>query len=175
MDLGELIYRELSGGLSPRTEAGDLPRMLAAVVRAAGGPTAAARAIGVHPSTMRRWRAGKSSPSARSAPLLMSAVRRARLTPAREKRIRRSNVTLHLQYRGEIRERDVNNGNLSLSPNVGDDLCNAFLRGAGTDELRRIFKNAVRDRWYSEWIDADDQDIDDPDSYGFDVQSITFT
>lgn len=178
MDFGELIYRSLSGGLSSRTEAADLPRMLAAIVKAAGGPGAAARAIGVHPATLRRWRAGQTSPSARSAPLLAKAVRRARLAPGRERRIRAASPSQDVRQRDNGRERTLGPGSLRWDDDASDRLVDAFLDGASPAELRRIFKEGIRDRFYSAWVDADEYDygpeMPDEDSYGFDVQAITW-
>lgn len=178
MDFGEMIYRTLSGGLSSHTESADLPRMLSAILKAAGSPTAAARIIGVHPSTLRRWRAGTASPSARSAPLLQRAVRRARLTPRREARIRASAPALRVVQRDNGRRRDLDARNFGWRPGASNDVVDAFLAGASPADLRKITKKGIRDRWYQEWIDADYEDVGpdlpDPDTYGFDVLAMSW-
>jgi hypothetical protein len=79
--------------------------------RAAGGKGAAARMAGVSERSWRDWRRGTHNPSRLSAERLRGAVRRARLSPGRETKLRdfRGAVTITGKFRvsKDVRMRKV--------------------------------------------------------------------
>jgi DNA-binding transcriptional regulator YdaS (Cro superfamily) len=94
--MSEAAFKAFSGGRSLAAEtralnAMSVPELVAAAVAGFGTRRAAAEALGVHPSTLRRWAAGSTSPRANRSKLVNTAravTRRARLGPRREKKIR---------------------------------------------------------------------------------------
>ncbi len=94
--MSEAVFKAFSGGRSLAAEnralnAMSVPQLVATYV--AGFPTkaAAAAALGIHPSTLRRWSAGSTSPRA-NRPVLINAARAARrralMGPRKEKKLR---------------------------------------------------------------------------------------
>jgi DNA-binding transcriptional regulator YdaS (Cro superfamily) len=144
MTPGEAAYKWVTGGKSMRTEGRMSMRdQMAAVEKSAGGKAAAARAAGVSPTTWRRWAAGTQKPKpARVASLAgtaRAAVRRARLSPGRESRVRGGEVPLSISARMVIssdeRDRDIDLEGDDLDPGALDALVDAYLAGADADEL----------------------------------------
>lgn len=157
------LYAALSGyrpGGEPRTP----DQVLRWLTAAAGGPGAAARAIGVHPSTYRRWRAGTTRPNPRSVDLVRGAIRRLRLDPAREERLRnRGNSQFYMIVfdRSSERRRTLKASQLRLSPDAINHQIDAFL---SNESLSDAFLSDVGDDWYRDWLGEDHEE-----SYGFDV------
>lgn len=85
MDIGDALYRAITRGRSPATEGGSVASMVAEVYRALGvhGPP------GISAST---WRDLRAKPERRRTPATIRALRlaqrRARLSPAREAKLR---------------------------------------------------------------------------------------
>lgn len=174
-DLGERLFRIMSGGRASAGQAASLPRMVRLIVEATGGNyTRAGKVLGVDRRTVSRWDKGQSRPSAVNAPIVVNFVRRAWLTTARENRLRSASIALDLEYRNDGRGRHVNADTLRMDPSVTDKLCDAFLAGAGPERLRRLFLSSIGETFYREWIDADDviPDAGAPDDYGFNVLAV---
>lgn len=170
-----MIFRTISGGRASAGQAASFPAMVDAVVKATGGNyTKAGAALGVDRRTVSRWHKGQQRPSARTAPLLQMYVRRMWLPERRENRLRSRLPQLDLRYRSDDRERHADQHNMALSRDVSARLIEAFLRGASPAELRAIFLDSIGDRFYADWIDAEDYvpDAGDATDYGFDVMAV---
>jgi transcriptional regulator with XRE-family HTH domain len=85
----DALYRGITGGLSSAVEARTLPTRLAGIERRFGSAKKASEALGVSVGTYRRWLSGKQKPNAANAKKVLSAERRARLSPGREARLRK--------------------------------------------------------------------------------------
>lgn len=154
-----LLYRAITNGRSPATEIASAAARLAELERAHGGGAAAARAVGVSLRTWQRWRvaaAGTASaarerqrPSKASELRLTQAVRRARLKPGREARLRRSRV---LRVTGEyVVSSDRRQRSEDIGPHVGalrGKILDAYLAGDNR-EMARLFTRAL-----DEYIDG---------------------
>jgi hypothetical protein len=96
VEMTEAVYKALSGGRSLAAEnralnAMAVPELVATVVAGTGTYRAAAAVLGVHVSTLRRWRAGGKPLPDRHGNLrtvAKAAMRRARMGPRREKKLR---------------------------------------------------------------------------------------
>lgn len=151
MDLGEAIYREITGGRSPHTEVrGGWSAAVEYLVGEAGSARAAARELGVSESTFRGWRHGRTPRD--GGDYVLDAARRmqrrARLRPGREARLRKpgalgdAKLVGRLSYDGAPEpDRDVEIGD--YLDEVQNDLVDAYLDGAGLDELAEIFTDGV--------------------------------
>lgn len=119
-------------------------KTLAELERLAGGKKEAARAAGVSDETWRRWRNGSQKPSRGKLEGLESALRRGRLRPGREGRLRRPGAAVTLSGRVRVsndsRDRTIDlaaMGDLDL-----DALVDAYL--AGDEELQqKLIQDAV--------------------------------
>lgn len=158
-DLGAQVYKAISGR-SINTEPDDFPGALRWFMRKGGNPSAAARLAGVPRRTMRDWLDGKGlgpRSSARRAALVESArlsERRARLRPGREARIRAAGdggdvvdiqVTGAYNYDGVMEDRAPIMVSEYMPTDAGDQLVDAYLNGAGPDELRTLFADLIED------------------------------
>jgi DNA-binding transcriptional regulator YdaS (Cro superfamily) len=151
---GDAVYRGLTG-LSPATEPRTLAGQLEALVRAAGGEGAAARYVGVHPATFRRWRHGYTQPGPRSRPLLRGATRRARLRPGRERLLRQRNaftISAWWTVSDDRRHRTVNLGPYVAGGLVGL-VIDAYL--AGDDHQAWVLIDAFAVQDYIPGADVD--------------------
>ncbi len=176
MNLGDAIYRRMTGGKSPATEGA-----MREIEAFAGGKAAAARLVGVHPATWRRWSAGGGQ-SKGSANLLKMASRRVRLSPGREERIRNTDprdVEIRTKEKHSGRERTIDGVGMALDDQVMDLIVDKYLQGASPAELGKTFRDSIQDPFYYEWTEDwvdDDPGIGDEDTdYGFsDPGSISF-
>ncbi len=149
-DLGARVYAAISQK-SINTEPATFAAALGWFVRAAAGNvSAAARLMGVPRRSLRDWLSGTSRPgAARRAAVTTSArlsARRDRLRAGRESRLRgrdASGVRLvgYYNYDGPPL-RTVRIGDY-LAPDAIDSLIDAYLSGAGVDELRQEFAGAI--------------------------------
>lgn len=134
MDMTEAVYRAFSGR-SPVTELRglDVPELVRTVERSSGSQKTAAATLGVSPSTLRRWKAGTSKPRA-LGPLqtaARAAIRRARLGPRKEKKIRGAgpwSVTGVVVISSDSRRRTIQPGNDLPAGQLAPAL-DAYLRG----------------------------------------------
>lgn len=150
MDLGEVIYREITNGRSPHTEVTSWSDALELIVGEAGSGRAAARELGIAETTLRGWRHGRTPRDGGDFVLdaALKMQRRARLRPGREARLRKpgalgeAKLVGRLSYDGAPEpDRDVGIGDY-LSE-VQNDLVDAYLDGASLDELAEIFVDGI--------------------------------
>ncbi len=125
-----------------------------------GSDAAAARAMDVPASTWRGWRRGRNPRGGGGwiQDIALEVQRRASLDPAREARMRQPwalddlTVTATFRYTGGKAQRGSENRELPLGAymhDVADELLDAYLNGAGGDELAAIFTAAINDNgWY---------------------------
>lgn len=162
MDLGEALYEEITGR-SPHSEIHTFGKAIQYLVTRAGSASAAARVVGVAPSTFRHWISSGRRPSAERAgfitELAMLQQRRDRLPKGRERRMRRPGALDHVKVNVYIiisdkpEERTFAIGDY-LREGVQDDLLDAYLDGANTDELAEMFADAIEDSdFYAEAFD----------------------
>lgn len=190
----EATYRAITGR-SPRTESAGASwqaGMRLVVSLAGGNVSAAARALDVPRRTMRRWLAGESTPPAdrraQVARLALQVVRRDRLKPPRERRLRRAKtIVVKCRYRydppdeesrREIVFRIDGEGNhTSTRTDVMEQVLARYLGGAPAtddshaDHLGGLFApiaDALQDDWYSEHFHSTHAEE------GFDVYEVRF-
>lgn len=111
MNLDDALYRAInSRGNKLDSELVDVPRTLAALEAAHGGPGRAAAALGIPGRTWRRWKSGANAPTRDRVGVLQRAERRLRLTRTREKFLRGNPqiaVRAVVQVSSDIRERKL--------------------------------------------------------------------
>lgn len=164
--------------MGPRGEQGDFRTSLARVVAASGSVAGAARALDVPRRTLRRWLSGEGAPNAQRRAQVdaaaLSLIRRARLTPDREKRLRRARtVTIVAVYRYDANNRPKTKprtitfhigrgGTDGMARDVVPRLVGGFLAGgSGMDPGSGLFDHltdAMTDDWYREHFTADDEE-----------------
>lgn len=166
MDLGEAIYREITGGRSPHTELRGWSDALEFIVGQAGSGRAAARELGIAETTLRGWRHGRTPRD--GGDYVLDAARRmqrrARLRPGREARLRQpgalddAKLVGRLSYDGAPEpDRDVMIGDYMAD--VQNDIIDAYLEGASLDELGEIFLEGITGAdFYSETMGPDGGD-----------------
>jgi len=141
-ELSDAIYRGLTKGRSPQSEGFSVRWRVAELERAYGGPRAAATIVGVSYRTWQRWRSGAGLPSPVNAVRLGDLIRRARLRPGRERRLRQADPPMIL-FRGEVWYSSTREREIDLGPHVHEgavgELIDAYLSrdDAGMDELFR--------------------------------------
>lgn len=152
MTPGEAAYRVVSGGRSLRTErASSLQGILSEIQKAAGGTTAAAaRAVGVHPRTWQKWRAGSQKPRPERMLPLRRAQRRARLSPKREAKLRAGQGTFSITGTARVSNDERPGRGMSLPGHDVDPaalaaLVDDFLSGAGEEELAADLQEIMQD------------------------------
>lgn len=169
--------------MSPHSEIASFGAAIEYLLGAAGGVASRAAGLaGVPPSTFRGWLHGRQPKAERAGQMFTAALRaqrRARLPKGRERRLRNSDmsgVTVMGTFRyaggGSMRgaeDREVDLG--SYMDNVADDLVDAFLDGASTDELAAIFHEGINDGgFYEQTFDPGNPDggwdIDDISGWG---------
>lgn len=91
MNLGEAFYEALVG--VPTDEGNSFVGMLDRLARVAGGKGRAAGLLGVNVSTFYRWRTGRQKPKT-GEDTVRRVLRRALLTPEREKEVKKKIKTL---------------------------------------------------------------------------------
>lgn len=184
-DLGEAIYRALcsrKGPQSPNTE----PRSFSDAVRwfvknAGGSISAAARLAGVPRRTFRDWVSGSAPRDpGRAAGIVRAALageRRRRMPPGREQRLRQldvGNVQVKGAYNydsGEYKDkaRVVDIGQYMADDAIGQCV-DAFLSGAGIDELREVFADSIVDDPIGFYPDT--MRLPMEDDHGWSVESV---
>lgn len=156
-DLGAHLYRAIAGR-SHRTEPQNFAQALGWFVRAAqGNVSLAARMMGVPRRTARDWLDGKGlgpRSAARRSAVLDSArlsVRRERLKPGREKRLRgKPEVVSEIEiegtyvYDGGGAERTVEIGRY-LIPSTMSRVIDVYLAGGTPEDLRAEFAACIDD------------------------------
>ena len=167
MDLGEAIYRQITGR-SPHTEVVTFSAAVTYLATRFGSATAAARASGFPPSSFRHWVSSGRVPSAEKRGDVIEAAllqqRRDRLPAGREKRLRRPGAlnevemfgTVTLSDKDEYREVDIGR----YMDDAENDLVDAYLEGATTAELAEIWADSVNDSFYRNGLEDGDWDID---------------
>lgn len=178
MDMGEAIYREITGGRSPRTEDRDFSDSLDYLVGAFGSASAAARALGVPPSSMRHWVSSGRMPKGPRAGIVTTAARQLerqiRLSEKREKRLRTKGfvaltVKCVIVVSDDDESRDLNLGPY-LDDGLEDDLLDAYLAGASIEDLGEMFHQGISGSdFYSDVFDPHgpyDLDVKDIGGWG---------
>ena len=172
MDLGEAIYRRITGR-SPHTEVSTFAGAVTYLVTRFGSASAAARASGFPPSSFRHWVSSGRVPVAEKRSDVVEAAllqqRRDRLPPGREKRMRRPGAlnevemigTVTLSDKDEYREVDIGR----YMDDAENELIDAYLDGATTDELAEIWAASVNDSFYRNGLEDGDWDIDRLDGW----------
>ena len=133
-------YQLVTGGRSLSGErASSVAARMTELEQAAGSKQGAARLAGVAPRTWRDWRRGTHAPSRASAERLRGALRRVRVDPRREARLRRfgsGGVTIRIKGRFRVsedeRDRTLNlrSGNIpAWGRGIPGALVDASLRG----------------------------------------------
>lgn len=177
MTPGEAIYREITGGRSPRTEITGWRDGLAWLRGQAGSTSALARELGVNRSTLRGWLDGRTPRGDRAGMVARAALRaqrRARLPKGREKRLRAPGSLSDVKMVGSLNygtepepERDLNIGDYLAD--IQNDLVDAYLDGASTDELADILAGGIEDAdFYADTLSSDgsmDWDITSMDGW----------
>ena len=167
MDLGEAIYREITGR-SPRTEVNTFGGAIEYLLSRAGGvASVAARLAGVPASTFRGWMRGRQPKAGRAGDVVSAAglvERRARLPRGRERRMRRPGALSGLvlvgayKYDGPARRRAEIGRYLD---EVQDDLLDAYLEGSPEEDLAEILREAIMGApFYRESLAGEAWDID---------------
>lgn len=102
--------------------------------RSAGSGKAAARAAGVSPTTWRNWAKGRATPKLQSLQKVRDAVRRARLAPARERKIRAGvgifSMDAELTVSSDTRRRSFSWSGSGISQAHRDEMVDAYLAGS---------------------------------------------
>lgn len=163
MELGEAIWREITGR-SPRAEITSFGDAVNYLLGRAGSASAAARVIGVPPSTFRHWvSSGRVPKGERKGDVIEMASlqkRRDMLPRGREKRMRKPDslgtavkcVISISPPREEERELELASW---LGYDVENDLIDAYLEGATPDDLAEIFHDAIEgSAFYSDVFDS---------------------
>lgn len=134
-------YQAFSGRTGPRSgvpgselQGWSVAQMARQVRADAGSQRAAAAALGVNVATFRRWEAGQTKAPKGAASLKQAAVsawRRARMTPAREARLRGKppwSLAGEVEFSNDVRARTIQPGRSLPAGNLNDAL-DAYLRG----------------------------------------------
>jgi len=154
-ELLEGMYRALTGRrhTDERTPFGEL---LADLVDMAGSGRAAAALLGISPTTLYRWRAGRQRPKMGRG-VLARAIRRGRLSRALEAAVRRKERTLRITgwitISRDRRARTINVGMHFPTRTIGNIL-NAWL-AADDDRADRLLWSAI-DRYYVQDLEIDE-------------------
>lgn len=177
MDLGEAIYREITGR-SPHTEVTGFQGALNYLVSRFGSASAAAKASGFPPSSFRHWvSSGRVPGSEKRSDVIDAALlqqRRDRLPRGREARMRAPGALDDVRMVGSLTydsapepERDVDLG--SYMDEVQNQVLDAYLDGASLDELADIWIEGVNDHFYHDTLAETDPhlswDIDGLDGW----------
>lgn len=161
--IGEAVMAAIAGG--PVRDVATVSGGVQAWISEYGSLRAAARQMGVAPSTLRGWRDGRTPRGGIGSWLIESgrAIKRAaQLDPAREARMRQDwsldrlkvTATYHYASGGTMRHGRSDERVLDLGPymaDVGEQLVDAYLDGASADELGDIFVGGIGDNgWYAQ-------------------------
>lgn len=152
-DLVDELYVGLTG---QTTDAGlSMGDLLVRLVAVAGTGKAAAKALGVSPTTFYRWRRGVQQPKVKPD-MIRATLRRQLLKPNLERQIRSKQKTLHIHgtitVSGDTRPRTLKVGNHIPATTMGRIL-NTWLRGED-DKVSTQLWNAI-DKHYLRDIEID--------------------
>jgi transposase-like protein len=154
MDFRELWYQGITLK-APPPEVASFGDLLAALVGRAGSGAAAARLLGVSPTTLYRWRRGSQRPKT-GANVLRRTIRRMDLSPAREQQIRRGDIKLQItgvvQKSRDSRPRTIKPGEY-IPVRVHSRILTTWLSGAD-DRAEASLWRAI-DKYYTEGLDID--------------------
>lgn len=184
-DLGAQVYKAISGR-SINTEPDSFTDALSYFTRLAGGNiSGAARLAGVPRRTFRDWLDGKGAgprSAARREDVARSAklsARRERLRPGREARIRAAaqdgvfdiSMTGGYAYDGTTDARAPIMISEYMDEGAGEALVDAYLDGAGPDELRTLFADLIVDAPFY----AETMKLPPGDTHGWWVSDLTIS
>lgn len=173
MELGEALYRSITRGahrrgLSPATEGystlATFRRAVAEIARRSPSTGAAAELLGISERTWRRYRHAERIPTPSKqqgrnlATMVVRAQRRLRLTPARERELRRAHYptvkVARLVVSSEEKGRTIDYKPHLIQSNVMDQVVDAFLAGDPIEELAAVFLAAHigEGTWYADHL-----------------------
>ncbi len=162
--VGAAIYTAITGGRHMRTEVSTFAKALGWLRNRNPSTAAMARSLGVPRSTLRRWLAGTSTPRSHRQDSIVNAIRsaqrRLRLTPGRERRLRRAEtgeIKMVARYRYDPPNlwRTVDIGRY-LDPAMRKELVDSYLAGGTADDFHAIFHDNILDAgFYAQTFDPD--------------------
>lgn len=172
MSLGDAVYAGLTGRTPQSRGATSLPQLLALAEAVAGGPTKAARYVGVGYATWKRWKNGTNKPSAVSRGKLEIAERHARMSPARVAELQRDGFTLtgeRLDRPGakrHIRAAEGPGAGLRLAPGTIDRILGHYYDGDDQGAAEELV-DGTQDDFYGRYLDpfTDDGVIEGDEGY----------
>lgn len=190
---GDEIYRALTGRTGGPVESFDDMVREMAQWRGVTGESRRGMAsrIGIPESSLRRFERNASTPPATASgraaheraqagrlPSIVRAYRAAIADPEAVARWRANGMTLHVTDMtakgGSARkvDLDLNAGRLKMSPNAGDRIVEAYMRGDDTGAAR-AFMTGIGDPWYKGtlfrgWIAPDFEDLSAESDDGWD-------
>jgi hypothetical protein len=142
-DMGDALFRAFTKR-SPKSEGRSMDKRAGWFEKAFGGAKKAAEAVGVSPSTWRRWKSGKSQPKPESLAKANKAARGALVPEGRRKRVKASagegsplagvrpsgglSITATVKVSEDEREREINLGGY-ISEERMNAVMGAFLDG----------------------------------------------
>lgn len=157
-DFGDALYIALTGR-PPTTADMGFPVLLAELVHRTGSGAAAARALGVSPTTFYRWRGGRQTPRT-GAGAVARAIRRASLSPDLEADIRAQRKTMRItgtvvvsSDRRRGRTIDLRNARPPIPTRKIANIVNSWL--AADDARAERLSYRVIDQHYVEGMDFD--------------------
>jgi hypothetical protein len=131
--------------------------LLRAMIADEGSNRAAARAIGVSESTVRRWLRG-TTPRQTTRLRFDAADRRHRARDLRDEDIRLT--VFRQERRRDRRSSEINHRQLGMAPGAGARIADAYVSG-GADQAAAQFLAEVQTQWYhdrmEEWAEDTDQ------------------
>lgn len=155
-DLGKAVERMLTGSAGAPT----FGETLRAYVADAGSGRAAARALGVSASTVRRWLAG-GSPSAAYADRFDRAARAMRSRTITNDQVLIRTRERDSRGRGGTRDRELRAKNLGLSEGAAERVRDAYVAGGAEAAAKRLVEE-TNTRFYRTMLAGSlDPDTDD--------------
>lgn len=140
---------------TPPDEGASFGDLLAALVSRAGSGAAAARLLGVSPTTLYRWRRGVQSPKT-GANVLRRVLRRADLSPSRERQLRTGDLRLWITGRiivsRDERVRTLRVGDY-IPKAVHSRILTTWLSGADDRAEASLFR--AIDKYYKDGLEID--------------------
>lgn len=156
MSLIEALYESLAGGRSRPPAGATFGHLLGLLVQLAGSGAAAARRLGVSPTTLYRWRRGTQQPRT-GASVIDRAIRRATLDPELERDIKAKTRTMRIHGTVTI-SKDTRARKLDVGRHIPkrktQNIINAWLSGDDARTGRLLW--AAIDKHYVDGIEIDD-------------------
>lgn len=146
MRIGDYLMDYLSGGV-PVDTPGDALRVL--LVQADGNVSQLARDLGRSRRTVRNWLAGTTPRG--GGGFLVGAARDA-LTDGRLDDLRNGFDTVTIGGTLTISDAEARELDISFTGGLGDEIVDAYLAGAGPDQLERLYVDHIEDDWYRDHI-----------------------